>query len=109
MLKPVADWDLPSLATALTATSLKAKLQSMCTGARGAGERDPTSARWMVLVDEHIMSEEDLTQKYGPMFAASRHNAFQAVLTVRVVRNLLSHLQGSIKGSRRRLSIACAA
>ena len=98
MLKPVADWDLPSLATALTATSLKAKLQSMCTGARGAGERDPTSARWMVLVDEHIMSEEDLTQKYGPMFAASRHNAFQAVLTVRVVRNLLSHLQGSIKG-----------
>jgi hypothetical protein len=49
----------------------------------GAGERDPTSARWMVLVDEHIMSEEDLPQKYGPMFAASRHNAFQAVLTVR--------------------------
>ena len=98
MLKPVADWDLPSLATALTATSLKAKLQSMRTGARGAGERDPTSARWMVLVDEHIMSEEDLTHKYGPMFAASRHNAFQAVLTVRVVRNLLSHLQGSIKG-----------
>ena len=46
MLKPVADWDLPSLATALTATSLKAKLQSMRTGARGAGERDPTSARW---------------------------------------------------------------
>jgi hypothetical protein len=50
----------------------------MRTGAHGAGERDPTSARWMVLVDEHIMSEEDLTQKYGPMFAASRHNAFQA-------------------------------
>jgi len=46
MLKPVADWDLPSLATALTATSLKAKLQSM----------------------------QDLTQKFGPMFAASRHN-----------------------------------
>ena len=98
MLKPVADWDLPSLATALTATSLKAKLQLMRTGARGAGERDPTSARWMVLVDEHIMSEEDLTQKYGPMFAASRHSAFQAVLTVRAVRNLLSHLQGSVKG-----------
>ncbi len=46
MLKPVADWDLPSLATALTAASLKAKLQSMRTGARCAGERDPTSARW---------------------------------------------------------------
>jgi len=98
MLKPVADWDLPSLIAALTATSLKAKLQSMRTGAGGAGERDPTSARWMVLVDELIMSEEDLTQKYGPMFAASRHNAFQAVRTVRAVRNLLSHLQGSVKG-----------
>jgi hypothetical protein len=32
------------------------------------------------------------------MSAASRHNAFQAVLTVSVVRNLLSHLQGSDKG-----------
>jgi hypothetical protein len=98
MLKPVADWDLPSLATALTATSLKARLQSMHTGARGAGEHDPTSARWMVLVDEHIMSEEDLTQKYGPMFAASHYNAWNAVLTVRAVRNLLSHLPGSVKG-----------
>jgi hypothetical protein len=40
----------------------------------------------------------DLTQKFGPMFAASRHNVFQTVLTVRVVRNLLSHLQGRVKG-----------
>ena len=38
-------------ATALTATSLKAKQQSMRTGARGAGECDPTSARWMVLAN----------------------------------------------------------
>jgi len=98
MLKPVADWDLPSLATALTATSLKARLQSMRTGVRGAGEHDRTSATWMVLVDEHIMSEEDLTQKYGPMFAASHYNAWNAVLTVRAVRNLLSHLPGSVKG-----------
>ena len=44
------------------------------------------------------MSEEDLTQKFGPMSAASCHKAFQAVLTVSVVRNLLSHLQGSVKG-----------
>ena len=32
MLKPVADWDLPSLLTALTATPLKAKLHTMGTG-----------------------------------------------------------------------------
>jgi len=34
-----------------------------------------------------------LTQKFVPMFAASRHNVFHALLTVRVVRNFLSHLQ----------------
>ena len=33
MLKPVADWDLTSLLTALTATSLKAKLQTVVRGA----------------------------------------------------------------------------
>ena len=100
MLKPVADWDLTSLLTALTATSLKAKLQTVVTGARGASrpERDPTSARWMVLVEQGIVSEEDLVQKYGPTFTASRDNAFQAVLAVRIVRNLLSHMQGSVKG-----------
>ena len=32
------------------------------------------------------------------MFAASHRNAWNAVLTVRVVRNLLSHLPGSVKG-----------
>ncbi len=32
------------------------------------------------------------------MFAVSHHNVFQTVLTVRVVRNLLSHLQGNVKG-----------
>jgi len=96
MLKPVADWDLPSLLTALTATSLKAKLQTVGTGARP--QRDPTSARWMVLFEQGLVSEEDLVQKYGPTFTASRDNAFQAVLALRIVRNLLSHMQGSVKG-----------
>jgi len=100
MLKPVADWDLPSLLTALTATSLKAKLQTVGTGARSASrrERDPTSARWMVLVEEGIVSEEDLVQKYGSTFTTSCDNAFQAVKTVRIVRNLLCHMKGSAVG-----------
>ena len=37
-------------------------------------------------------------KKYGPTFTASRDNAFQAVLAIRHVRNLLSHMQGSVKG-----------
>ena len=97
MLKPVADWDLTSLASALAAPSLKAKLQSTSTGARAA-EHDPTCARWIVLVDAKIMSEKDLVSKYGPTFTESRDNAFQAVKTIRIVRNLLCHLQGSVKG-----------
>ena len=52
----------------------------------------------MVLVEEGITTEEDLVQRYGPTFTTSRDNAFQAVKTIRIVRNLLCHMQGSVKG-----------
>ena len=52
----------------------------------------------MVLVEEGITTEEDLVQRYGPTFTTSRDNAFQAVKTIRIVCNLLCHMQGSVKG-----------
>ena len=97
MLKPVADWDLTSLANALMAASLQAKLQSTSAGPRGVAEFDPTRARWRSLVDDRIVSE-DLMKTYGPTFVKSRDNAFQAVKTIRIINNLLCHLQGSVKG-----------
>ncbi len=44
--------DISGVYTPLTPAYVVGQLS----GAREAGERDPTSARWMVLVDEHVQS-----------------------------------------------------
>lgn len=98
MLGPIADWDLQTLASALTATSLKRKLASMGTRPGAAADLDVTRARCMVLVEERVvLSGEDL-HKCLPSFSAAATSPTAAVQTIRFVRNILSHLKVSVKG-----------
>jgi hypothetical protein len=97
MLKPIQDWDLTTLTWALTAKSLKAKLQATTRNASPRGEDE----RFEVLVRERVISREDLVGKFNASFFAARSNAAAAVQTLRFVRNLLSHRAGSSKGLSR--------
>ena len=107
MSGPVCDWDLSSLFTALSATSLKAKLDDLCARTSSPREvaRDDVSrnephkeSRFMVLVAEKIITSADLEKKYASCFAAASKRAPQALQTIRFVRNILSHPKGSAKG-----------
>jgi len=100
MLAPLADWDLSKLCTALTARSLKAKLEQWTRAFGTCSPRHDDTAdasRFRVLVDEKIVTLEDLEEKYAACFLASMR-APQAVQTIRFVRNILSHRGGSVKG-----------
>ena len=86
MLKPVQDWDLTTLTAVFMARSLKAKLSEMSGGWRGRGESDfaGTVCRCKVLVDDKVISEEDLHSKFASTFAgvgSSGVDALQAVLS----------------------------
>ena len=99
-LAPLADWDLSMLCTALTAHSLKAKLEQWTRSCSTCSPRKDASAdasRFGVLVNEKIVTREDLEDKYVTCFLASKR-APQAVQTIRFVRNILSHQGGSVKG-----------
>ena len=104
MLRPIQDWELGHLATALTATSLKARLNGIIVRSNSR-DVDAQYERYMMLVNYKLMSHGDLLTKYGPTFAAVRTSAAQAVQTVRFLRNILCHRSGSVKG----LSAACFA
>ena len=64
---------------------------------------DATYARYMMLVNDKLISHGDLLNKYACTFAAVRTSTVQAVQTVRYLRNILCHRSGSVKG----LSAAC--
>jgi len=98
MLEPIADWDLTTLASALNATSLKATLASMWTRAGIAADSDATHARCMVLVEERMVSSHEDLQKYLGSFSAAGTSPTAAVQTIRFLRNILSHLKGSVTG-----------
>jgi hypothetical protein len=102
MLRPVRDWELGHLATALTSSSLKARLNGIIVRSDSC-DVDATYARYMMLVDDKLISHGDLLNKYVCTFAAVRTSAVQAVQTVRYLRNILCHRSGSVKG----LSAAC--
>ena len=101
MVDPVADWDLSTLCTALTATSLKAKLAEMST--RISPGR-PSEVAWTpkscfsVLVVDKIVTSADLEDKYASCFEAARTRAPQALQTIRFVLNILSHQKACVKG-----------
>lgn len=103
MLKPVQDWDLSTLAAALMARSLKAKLGEMSGRGRedkgkGKGDFARTLCRCMVLVEDKVISEEDLHSKFAPTFAAVGSSGVDALQAIRFIRNILSHQGGSVKG-----------
>ena len=98
MLEPIADWDLTTLASALNATSLKATLASMWTRAGIAANSDDTHARCMVLVEERVVSSHEDLQKYLTSFSAAGTSPTAAMQTIRFLRNILSHMKGSVKG-----------
>jgi len=98
MLEPIADWDLTTLASALNATSLNATLASMCTRAGIAADCDATHARCMVLVETRVVSSHEDLQKYLTSFVAAGTSPTAAVQTIRFLRNILSHLKGSVTG-----------
>jgi hypothetical protein len=102
MLRSVQDWELSHLATALTATSLKARLNGIIVRS-DSRDVDAKYASYMVLVNDKLISHGDLLTKYACTFAAVRSSAVQAVQTVRYLRNILYHRSGSVKG----LSAAC--
>ena len=99
MLEPIADWDLTTLASALNATSLNATLASMCTRAGIAADCDATHARCMVLVEKRVVSSHEDLQKYlVRYFCRSGTSPTAALQTIRFLRNILSHLKGSVTG-----------
>ena len=93
MLQPIQDWELRQLATALTATSLKARLNGIIVRL-DSRDVDATYARYMTLVNDKLISHEDLQNKYGCTFVAARSSAAQAVQTVRFVLNIMSRRSG---------------
>ena len=99
MRRPVEDWDVSTLATALNAASLKSCLSTQpCAERRvlnGNGSSESIYVRYVVLVEEGHL-QEDLLDKYSVTFSAAHCNGAQAVQTIRFVRNILSHL--SAKG-----------
>jgi len=100
MLKPVQDWDLTTLTAVFMARSLKAKLSEMSGGWRGRGESDfaGTVCRCKVLVEDKVISEEDLHSKFASTFAGVGSSGVDALQAVRFIRNILSHQGGSVKG-----------
>ena len=74
-----------------------------CAFAHGVEElRSPDSAclydRFEVLVQDDVISQDDLVHKYGPAFISSHSNAAQAIQTIRFMRNILCHTKGSVRG-----------
>jgi hypothetical protein len=51
-----------------------------------------------VLVQDDVISQDDLVHKYGPAFISSHSNAAQAIQTIRFMRNILCHTKGSVRG-----------
>ena len=104
MLKPVQDWDLSTLTAVFMARSLKAKLSEMSGRGRGCGESGGKSdfagtvCRCKVLVEDKVISEDDLHSKFAPTFAGVDSSGVDALQAIRFIRNILSHQGGSVKG-----------
>jgi hypothetical protein len=103
MLKPVQDWDLSTLTAVFMARSLKTKLNEM-SGRRGTGESGVkgdfavTVCRCKALVEDKLISEEDLHSKFALTFAGVGSSGVDALQSIRFIRNILSHQGGSVKG-----------
>ena len=95
MLAPLRDWDLPMLCTALTARSLKEQLEQHANTSSPREDVLTDASRLRVLVDDKIVTLEDLEEKYAACFLANTR-APQAVQTIRFVRNILFHLGGRV-------------
>jgi hypothetical protein len=92
-LQPIQHWELRQFATALTATSLKARLNGIIVRL-DRRDVDAKYARYMPLVNDKLISHEDLQNKYGCTFVAASSSAVQAVQTVRFVLNIMSRRSG---------------
>lgn len=95
MLAPLRDWDLPMLCTALTARSLKEQLEQYANASSPREDVLTDASRLGVLVDDKIVTLEDLKEKYAACFLANTR-APQAVQTIRFVRNILCHLSARV-------------
>jgi hypothetical protein len=95
MLAPLRDWDLPMLCTALTARSLKEQLEQYANTSSPQEDVLTDASKLRVLVDDKIVTLEDLEEKYAACFLANTR-APQAVQTIRFVRNILFHLGGRV-------------
>jgi len=95
MLAPLRDWDLPMLCTALTARSLKEQLEQHANTSSPREDVLTDASRLRVLVDDKIVTLEDLEEKYAACFLANTR-APQAVQTIRFVSNILFHLGGRV-------------
>ena len=101
MLKPIQDWDLTSVTGALMVPPLRAQLMKR-SGATAACAEAPTDGHaispYRVLVQDNIVTHDDLQQKFGPAFLGAQVHPVHALKTIRFLRNILSHLGGTTKG-----------
>ena len=101
MLKPIQDWDLTSVTGALMVLSLRAQLMKR-SGATAACAEAPTDGHafspYRVLVQDNIVTHDDLQQKFGPAFLGAQVHPVHALQTIRFLRNILAHLGGTTKG-----------
>lgn len=101
MVAPVDDWDLSTITLALGASSIKEWLskQTIAPSARciELNEDKCVYERYGFLVSEGHVSPRAL-DKYALTFSSVHCSAVQAVQSIRLVRNLMSHLKCGVNG-----------